>query len=570
MPDCRQIIMSQDYGDFIVEYGGGSEKALERFGNDCLQIINERYYCAYEKLTNIPNFGVAANTYNAIPKLYGLMDTTSVAATGSIRLQNQLGLELTGKGVIVGFIDTGIDYTNNCFLNSTGQTRIISIWDQTDNSGTPPQNFYYGSEYTMEQINAAIEFEEPQNIVSHRDENGHGTFMASVACGKYDEQRDFVGSAPESYIAMVKLKPAKNYLKDYFLLDTEDEVYQENDIMLAANYLRNLRIKYDMPVVIVLGIGTGSGDLAGGSPLTQYLNELGQYIGHCVVVCSGNEGNERLHYSGALSDGKNDEVEIRVGENDKGFVLELWGNTPDLFSVSFVSPLGETVERIPARKDVSKKVNFLLEDTTIEVDYSLVEAGGGRELIFMRFIRPTPGLWTIRVYGSNIVNGRFNIWANIRKFVNTETYFLKPNPDITLTIPSDAQNVINVSGYDNFTEAIYPNSGRGFTNDNNIKPDVAAPAVNVYGADIGRSAELSGGFIRKNGTSIAAALAGGCCAQMLQWGFVNGNDIYMKGTYIKSYLIRGAQRNRNITYPNVQWGYGKLDVFNSFLILTRT
>ena len=119
MPDCRQIIMSQDYGDFIVEYGGGSEKALERFGNDCLQIINERYYCAYEKLANIPNFGVAANTYNAIPKLYGLMDTTSVAATGSIRLQNQLRLELTGKGVIVGFIDTGIDYTNNCFLNST-------------------------------------------------------------------------------------------------------------------------------------------------------------------------------------------------------------------------------------------------------------------------------------------------------------------------------------------------------------------------------------------------------------------------------------------------------------------
>ena len=570
MPDCREIIMSEEYADFIAEYGTSSEAALERFRDFCPQIINDRYICLYENLENLPNFGVANNTYSAIPKLYGLMDTTAVAATGSIRLQNQTGFELTGRGVIIGFIDTGIDYTNDIFNNATGQTRIINIWDQTDNTGFSPNGLGYGSEYTMDNINRALQSENPREIVPHMDEIGHGTFMAGVACGRYNEQQDFIGSAPESYIAMVKLKPAKQYLKDYFLIDNDEPIYQENDIMLAVSYLRSLRVKYGMPVVIVLGLGSGSGDRAGGLPLAQYLDEQAQYIGQSIVVCSGNEGNERLHYSGKVEDNEADEVEIRVGENDTGFVLELWGNTPDLFSVSFVSPLGESVPRIPARKGVSQQVSFLLEGTTIDVDYSLVESGNGEELVFMRFTKPSPGIWTIRVYGSNILNGNFNIWANLRQFMNKDTFFLKPNPDITLTTPSSSEKVLTVGGYDSSSQAFFAKSGRGFTNDNNIKPTIAAPAVNVFGPDVGRSAALSGGFTRRTGTSVAAALTAGCCAQMLEWGFVKGNDIYMKGTYINSYLIRGADRNRDITYPSRQWGYGTLNVFNSFLILTRT
>ncbi len=570
MPDCREIIMSEEYADFIAEYGASSEAAMVRFKEYCPQTISDRFVCLYEKLDRLPGFGVAKYTYNAIPKLYGLMDTTAVAATGSIRLQNQTGFELTGRGVIIGFIDTGIDYTNDIFNNTTGQTRIINIWDQTNNEGIPPTGFAYGTEYSMEDINRALQSENPFNIVPHTDELGHGTFMAGAACGRYMEQQNFIGSAPESYIAMVKLKPAKQYLKDYFLIDNDEPIYQENDIMLAASYLRTLRIKYGMPVVIVLGLGSGSGDRSGGLPLPRYLDDLAQYIGQSIVVCSGNEGNERLHYSGKAEDDYADEVEIRVGENDTGFVLELWGNPPDLFSVSFVSPLGESVPRIPARKDVSERVNFLLEGTTIDVDYSLVESGNGEELIFMRFTNPSPGIWTIRVYGSNILNGNFNIWGNLRQFMNRDTFFLKPNPDTTLTTPSSSERVLTVGGYDSSSEAFYPKSGRGFTSNNYIKPDIVAPAVGIFGPDIGRSAELSGGFTTKTGTSFAAALTAGCCAQMLEWGFVQGNDVYMGGAYIKSYLIRGADRDRDITYPSRQWGYGKLNVFNSFLILTRT
>ena len=80
--------------------------------------------------------------------------------------------------------------------------------------------------------------------------------------------------------------------------------------MLAASYLRQLRVRYNMPIVIVLGLGSGSGDRSGGLPLAQYVDELAQYIGQSVVVCSGNEGKERLHYSGKVTETDVDEVEI--------------------------------------------------------------------------------------------------------------------------------------------------------------------------------------------------------------------------------------------------------------------
>lgn len=564
MAECADIIISEEYGDFIGEFSTSRENVLEQYGENCPQFINDRYVSLYGKLENTKPLNVENYPYSAIPKLYGLMDTTAVAATGAIRLQNQTGFELTGQDVIVGFIDTGIDYTNNIFKNSTGQTRIVGIWDQTDHTGNHPEGFDYGSEYTMEDINRALNSENPEDVVPQRDMIGHGTFMAGVACGRYDEQNDFIGTAPSSLIAMVKLKPAKQYLKEYFLIDTDEPAYQENDIMLAVSYLLNLKLKFNKPIVIVLGVGTGSGSRAGGSPMSQLLNEVGQIIGNCVVVCSGNEGNERLHYGGIVEDEQVDDVEIRVGEGNKGFVLELWGNSPDIFSVSFVSPLGESVPRIPARKDTSSRLNFILEGTTIDVDYSLVESGVGAELIFMRFINPSPGIWTIRVYGNNILSGRFNIWAGLRQFTDADTYFLKPDPETTLTVPSSASNIITVGGYNHVTNSINPQSGRGFTIDNRVKPDIVAPSVNVYGPGIARN------FVRKSGTSVGAAMAAGCCAQMLQWGIVQQNEIYMKTSYIKNYLIRGAGRARDIVYPSRQWGYGEMNVFNSFLILTRT
>ena len=562
MSECAERIISEDYADFIIEIGFRENEARQEYKDLCIQDIGYKFSAIYYPLSEINPISVGADTYIAIPKLFGLMDTSAVEATGALRLQRVRGASLTGNGVIVGFIDTGIDYTNDIFKNVTGRTRILSIWDQSDQSGTHPQGIEFGSEYTREDIDRALQSENPYSIVPTKDTQGHGTFMAGVACGSEDVENNFIGAANESQIAVVKLKKAKKYLRDFYLIEENvQDVYQENDIMQAVTYLRNLSRRESKPLVLVLGLGTGSGQRSGGSALSQQLNDLGEMIGCCVVTCAGNEGNARLHYKGSVLNKEYEDVELRVGEGTNGFTMELWGNSPDIISVAFISPAGEMISRIPARVGQSDTVEFLLEKSKIDISYSLVEAGGGVELIFMRFIDPTPGVWIIRVYGSNILEGEYNIWLPIKQFIDKETYFLKPNPDITLTVPSTTQATITVAAYDNMTNALFTDSSRGFTRTNEIKPDITAPGVNVYGPGINNN------YVRKSGTSVAAALVAGNCAQLMQWGIVEKNETQMKTNYIKNFLIRGAIRDRNIVYPSKEWGYGKVNVYEAFSIL---
>ena len=562
MSECAERIISEDYADFIIEIGFRENEARQEYKDLCIQDIGYKFSAIYYPLSEINPISVGEDTYIAIPKLFGLMDTSAVEATGALRLQRVRGTSLTGNGVIVGFIDTGIDYTNDIFKNITGRTRILSIWDQSDQSGTHPQGIEFGSESTREDIDRALQSENPYSIVPTKDTQGHGTFMAGVACGSEDVENNFIGAANESQIAVVKLKKAKKYLRDFYLIEENvQDVYQENDIMQAVTYLRNLSRRESKPLVLVLGLGTGSGQRSGGSALSQQLNDLGEMIGCCVVTCAGNEGNARLHYKGSVLNKEYEDVELRVGEGTNGFTMELWGNSPDIISVAFISPSGEMISRIPARVGQSDTVEFLLEKSKIDISYSLVEAGGGVELIFMRFIDPTPGVWIIRVYGNNILEGDYNIWLPIKQFIDKETYFLKPNPDITLTVPSTTQATITVAAYDNMTNALFTDSSRGFTRTNEIKPDITAPGVNVYGPGINNN------YVRKSGTSVAAALVAGNCAQLMQWGIVEKNETQMKTNYIKNFLIRGAIRDRNIVYPSKEWGYGKVNVYEAFSIL---
>lgn len=567
--DCVTRVLSDDYEDLIFEYSSEQENVAEEYERFCAQFISERFACIYVGRGSSPELSVGYYSYNAIPKLYGLMDSTAAEATGALRLQNITGFGLTGKDVIVGFVDTGIDYTNKMFMTRDGKTRIIGIWDQTDQSGNPPRDLFYGTEYTREDINRALNSTNPKEVVPHTDVNGHGTFMAGVACGSNDTENSFVGTAPECQIVMVKLKTAKQYLREFYLIGDTEDVYQENDIMLGVRYLQDVARREGRPLVVVIGLGTSLGDHDGGAPLPQMLNSLGAIPGYCVVTCTGNEGNEKLHYRGVMRDEMEyQDVEIRVGERENGFTLELWGQTPDVFSVAFLSPFGEMIPRIPARVGTSQQISFLLEQTKIYIEYRIVESGNGAELIFMRFERPTPGIWTIRVFGSNLLDGTYNMWLPIREFLRDDTYFLQPDPDITITEPGNVQNVITMSAYNNVNGAFYLNAGRGYTRDQRIKPDLSAPGVSVYGPRV--SERETDVFTRETGTSIAAALTAGVCAQFLEWGIVRGNETYMKTVYIKSYLIRGADRERNVEYPNRQSGYGKVNAYESFRILTTT
>lgn len=556
--ECRDIILSEDYADIILEYAGMTKRFEETYKNYCPQPIGYKFGTLFYRLSDIIPLEINRTSYKAIPKIYGEMNTQAVEATGSIRLQQLPDLQLRGKDIIIGFVDSGIDYTHRVFRYSSGESRILSIWDQSGTTGNTPESYNYGTEYSQEDINEALRSDDPYSIVNVRDETGHGTIMAGAAAGNDDPENDFCGAAPEADIVVVKLKQAKKYLKNFYFIKDDAVAYQENDIMAGMIYLERVAARYGKPLVICLGIGTNQGDHSDTSYLATLINDLAGRAGFCVITPTGNEGNAKLHYQGTA-----DNVEVRTFEVKAGrsFSMEIWGQPPDLLSVSITSPSGEVVPRIPARIGQSDVLTFLFERTVIYVDYRIVEQRSGAELILLRFENPSIGIWHINVYGSNIANGTFHAWLPIRQFVGENTYFISPEPNVTLTSPSDSKRAISVGGYDSSNGSFYINSGRGYTRSGIIKPDFTAPSVNVY-------VPLPGdGFGVRSGTSIGAALTAGAAAQLFEWGINDKNQPDMNSEDVKNFLIRGAERNPGQMYPDRQWGWGRMNVYNAFDIL---
>lgn len=454
--------------------------------------------------------------------------------------------------------EEGIRYELDVFRREDGTSRIMSIWDQTIQDGEPPEGFLYGTEYTRADIDRALRTDVPELIVPSTDTNGHGTQMASVAVGSILNQGlTFRGAAPRADIAVVKVKEAKQYLRDYYLIADDAVAFQENDIMEAVKYLERMAIALHRPVVIVLGIGTNMGSHNGSSPLASYLNTVAGRRSRGVVVCGGNEGDKEHHYENAVPD----VVEIRVAQEMKGFCLELWGTLPDTYAVRIKSPGGEISQELDFRSRVDREVTFIFEKTRILVSNLIVERDAGEQLIFFRFEDPTPGVWNLRVYPSEDEQkgiGIFHLWLPITEFLESDVTFLEPNPDVTLTEPSNAERVITISAYNGLTGSWFLQSGRGFTKSGGIKPDLAVPGVQV-------STVLG----EKTGSCMAAAIAAGCVAQFMEWAVVDGNSPTVESRGIKSYLIRGANRSENVIYPDNRWGFGKLDINGTFEMLAR-
>ena len=578
MPDCSSLIVSEETGDYIIEYNSLYFEQIQRQDGVCISCINDTWCILYTNYPGSRNINIQQGYYS-VPKLYGLMDTTSFDASGITATLNQPLLNVRGQGVLIGFLDTGIDYLREDFKASGGRTRIAAVWDQTIQSvnyeedtgeaaGTEQYDreqvqgmVQYGTVYTREDINAALaaerEGQNPYDIVPSRDENGHGTFLAGVAAAS--ETADYIGAAPEAEILMVKLKPAKKYLRDFYLLPEQVEAYSETDMMMGVRFLQQYAIREKKPLVICVGLGTASGSRTGALPFADLLNTLARQVNTVVVTCTGNEANNRTHTSGlAVSDTEPSEIEITVGADERGFVMEIWAESLDILSVAITSPSGERISRIPARIDTGGVYNFLLERSQVAVNYRVVESASGYEVIFMRFINPAQGIWKIHVYSLTNIVGRYNAWLPLKQFLSGDTYFLNSNPSTTLTEPGAAERVISVGAYNHITDASYVASGRGYTATGLVKPDFVAPGVDVYGVRAG------GGYTTRTGTSVAAGHAAGAAALLLTWGVTDGNLPYMGTNEVKSVLIRGAKRENNTVYPNNIYGYGKMDVIEAF------
>lgn len=572
---CTNSVASEDFADFIAPYFTTPEEFIRSQGTDCIDFVNSTLAVVYVPLSTVTPSTYTSYTYSAVPKLYSLLDVTSMDAAGITPAGELPVLNNQGAGVIVGFVDTGINYTDSLFRNVDGSTRIIGIWDQTNNSDNsnnienetvkPFSAFsaLYGTQYTAEEINLALNSDNPASIVPTRDENGHGTFLASIAAGNRDERAGFSGAAPQASIAMVKLKPAKQYLRDFYLIQDGAEAYQENDIMMGVSYLYFLARKYSMPLVVCIPLGTNIGSHMGMSRLGQYLNQVSLSNGSAVITAAGNETGARHHFR-AVMDADTDEVtaELRVGEREAGFSMELWAENMGVYTVGFISPTGEVAREISVPLRGENTVSFLLEQTQITVYTQIADVSSGSQFIFMRFENPMSGIWRILIRNSLDIRETFHIWLPVRGFISDETYFLRPDPDTIITDPGNARYPITVTAYDHTKNSIYIHASRGYSLSGRIKPDLAAPGVNILGASVsGRR------LTRMSGTSVSAAHLAGAAAILLNWGVLNANYPYLNTPVLKSIFVRGAQRNPALTYPNREFGYGTLNLYEAFLHL---
>ncbi len=560
--NAKERILSEDYVSLIYHN--------ETFPFDIDQILPEylpqmvdwQYAVLNAPLQYFPP-NIITQGYFTIPKLYTLLNEASLEASGIPQVQNQPFLNLTGKGVLLGFLDTGIDYRHPAFRNSDGTSRILRIWDQTIQSGVPPEGFLYGSEYTKEQIDAALQTADPLKLVPTTDENGHGTAVAGIAAGTPDPALAFSGAAPEAGILAVKLKPAKNYLRNYFLVSQDAPAFQEDDCMLALRYLNLTAQKLDLPLVICFSLGTNQGGHDGYTPLDEVLTSLSYAAGTYAVAAGGNEGNEAHHYYGTMQrQGETQEVQVSVTRENPGFTMEFWAQAPELYSLGVISPQGERLLPILPRIGATQNASFLLDHSKVQIDYEVIEFRSGSQMIQVRIENPSAGIWRFPIVNHRFLNGQYHLWLPITGLASPYVKMLSPEPNTTLTAPANSMAVITCSTYQVPGGSFYLGSSRGFTRSGQIKPDLAAPGVEI------QAPRILSGYQSFTGSSAAAAITAGAVAMLVQWGRRTYRGKLFTYTEIKNLLYRGAVQSDDLYYPNQEWGYGTLNVYGIFQALT--
>ena len=452
-------------------------------------------------------------------------------------VQRMTAQGLSGEGVIVAVIDSGIDYTHPAFRYSDGRTRILYLWDQTI-EGSPPEGFNEGSEYGRDEIDYALTQEYPFLTVPSRDLSGHGTAVAGIAAGSSEHN----GIAFGAELIIVKVG-RRGF----------DEFAQSTDIMRALRYCIDKARALGRPAAINLSFGMNNGSHDGTSLFEEFIASAAGEWKIVIVTPTGNEGAAGHHYEGSLLRGQTKDIRFFTASGIESFYLTLWKNFADSFTVELIYPDGSSSGIIRAedyRKTVSspEMITDIIygQPTRYSADQEIFISVRAREA-YMR-----AGAWTIRLRPSSVYNGRIAIWLPAAEEVGTGTYFSDPSVYNTMTIPSTAFKVIRVSGYNDSIGSIAPFSGAGSKDAPNMMPDVAAPAVNITAPKAG------GGYDGFTGTSFAAPFVTGSAALLIEWGVVRGNAPFLYGERLKAFLRLGARRAQDKNYPDPQFGYGRL------------
>ncbi|MFA9464656.1 MAG: S8 family peptidase [Velocimicrobium sp.] len=522
--------------------------------------MNDKNSLIHVPVDNANACDLGAYPYYIFPSVCCLTSAVDLEKTGITKVQKNPNLALYGRGVLIGIMDTGIDYQHKAFLNKDGTSRILSIWDQTIQEGVPPEGFTFGSEYNKEKINLALKNDNPLAIVPSIDENGHGTAIASIIAGSEDLENSFTGIVPFAQFIIVKLKQAKQILRDIHFIPDGPVCYQESDLIFATRYLINMARNLRRPLAYCLALGTSQSGHDGIGATSSYLAYTMQIPQICVSLSAGNEGNKQRHFFGTVNATTyQKEFELKVSAKDKKFAMEIWPDAPSRLSIEIITPSGESTQEVFPKLSVCRMFKFIYVPTVVWVNNIVSEQETGDQLILLRFENPLEGIWKLRVH--NIENGvsSFHAWLPAGDFISDETFFLQSNPDTTVLSPGNAINPLTITAYNQVDNSIMLQSGRGYTRTTSaIKPDIAAPGYEIT------CAVVNGGYGSLSETGAATAYGTGIVAMLLEWAVIRGNYTTISGTDISNLLKRGADREEEIIYPNNIWGYGKINIDGVF------
>lgn len=543
---------------YPIVYQGDIATALNNIGITDFMILNDLLAVAY--VADDFNGDILDNTYEVAwyqeSKTMSTMIEINENIQGGERVATAAGINfiednpyinLNGKDVLIGILDSGIDYLHPDFINEDNTSKIVSIWDQESEVKSPPEGMIFGSEFTRDDINQAIS---NNDDTLTKDNIGTGTIAAGIAVGNGRVNELYKGAALGSELIVVKLRQYEGTFKEGRIN------YINTDFLAGIKYILDIAKKEDKYLIINLTLGQRPRSLI----LTTLLDTFSEIRGNGVFVVSGagNEGNTDGHYEGSLQGVDTfQDVILEVGEQ-KNLDITIALNDPGRVGVEVISPSGEIsykVEYAPDNEQYEGEYN--LEDSPYEIRLIYPWLLSGNEELLIRIIDIKPGIWTIRLYPEIIITGEVDIYLPNKNLIAEDTRFLDPNSYSTITFYGGTESVITIGAYNDKTNSMWIGSSRGPLKGRElIKPDIVAPGVDIIGP------YMNNNYAKATGTGVSSSLACGVMALIIE--YINNQGTYAsRALYtrvLKTYLMLGATKNRIYSYPNDSQGYGILNL----------
>ena len=561
------IYFDENYLHYVVEYRGDFQATVDKLDYVCGVAITDTLGVVAVQENNLPKLRkeVPEIIFVEARSIYTLQDINPSDIDNISNVKINPYLNLTGKGILVGMIDSGINYLNQEFIREDDTSRIVSIWDQ--NIESEKSDFKYGTVYNKEKIDEAIKVYraggDPYSIVKTKDEIDHGTKMAGII-GARGYNGKMEGIAKDCDFLVVKLLRSPNYKK--ILRDNnlpEVPVYSNAEVLSAIEFLRMSAKELERPLIIFIGVGSQEGSHDGYNITARFISSLASREGIVFVAGTGNLGDAEGHASNIIkNEGEIDTIELNVSKSMKSLEFYVWVQKPDEMSMAVIDPSGEDTGFYKPKIYSIERKDFYLLNTYLEIKCYNPENFTGHQVFILSFNNIKSGVWKIKLRGEYITKGRYDIWLPDKKLLPEGTKLLKVNPYTTLTIPSTAVRVITVAYYDSNNNSIVASSGKGYNSNYLINPDLAVGGINIL-----TTSGTENKIVTVSGSSAATAIVAGAVCLLAQWQFMDVKYSGLYSTKLRSLLIYSATREKNYIYPNQDLGYGKLNLLDVFTIL---